>query len=74
MDLIDDDCDGLTDAEEASYGTDPYDEDTDGDGISDYDEVWYDGDCPEYCPMISGPDHDARFGWQGTVATRLPSW
>ncbi len=29
------DCDGLTDAEELNMGTDPYDPDTDGDGLPD---------------------------------------
>lgn len=31
---IDSDCDGLTDAEEMELGTDPYDADSDGDGVS----------------------------------------
>ena len=37
------DQDGLTYDEEVGLGTDPWDADTDGDGVSDYDEVWYDG-------------------------------
>ena len=37
--MDDQDGDGLTDATEASYGTDPNAADTDGDGLSDYDEV-----------------------------------
>ncbi|HLX11977.1 MAG TPA: OmpA family protein, partial [Bacteroidota bacterium] len=36
---IDSDGDGLTDDEEAILGTDPHNPDTDGDGLSDYDEV-----------------------------------
>jgi len=36
---VDTDGDGLTDAEEKNYGTDPYKKDTDGDGYSDYDEI-----------------------------------
>jgi outer membrane protein OmpA-like peptidoglycan-associated protein/opacity protein-like surface antigen len=36
---IDSDGDGLTDIEEAEYGTDPYDPDTDKDGLKDGDEV-----------------------------------
>ena len=36
---LDDDNDGLTDADEATYGTDPLNPDTDGDGVSDADEV-----------------------------------
>ena len=35
----DSDGDGLTDAEEEFYGTDPYNIDTDGDGYSDYVEI-----------------------------------
>ena len=35
----DDDNDGLSDADEALYGTDPFNPDTDGDGVSDGDEV-----------------------------------
>ncbi|MGB5177838.1 MAG: hypothetical protein WBP44_03805, partial [Gammaproteobacteria bacterium] len=35
----DDDNDGLTDAEESSYGTDPFLVDTDGDNLGDYQEV-----------------------------------
>jgi RHS repeat-associated protein len=37
--IIDSDRDGLTDADEATRGTDPGNPDTDGDGISDFDEV-----------------------------------
>ena len=36
---VDSDSDGLTDAEEATYGTNPLLADTDGDGLSDYLEV-----------------------------------
>lgn len=44
------DGDTLTDAEEVDiYATDPYDPDTDGDGASDYDEVWAGND-----PLDSG--------------------
>ena len=35
----DSDGDGLTDADEATYGTDPHNPDTDGDGLTDGDEV-----------------------------------
>lgn len=37
--LIDCDLDGLTNAEETQYKTDPAKADTDGDGLSDYGEV-----------------------------------
>ncbi len=36
----DQDEDGLGDFEETVYGTDPFEDDSDGDGISDGDEVW----------------------------------
>ncbi|MEO1081215.1 MAG: thrombospondin type 3 repeat-containing protein [Pseudomonadota bacterium] len=36
---VDDDNDGLSDAEESNLGTDPKSSDTDGDGLSDRDEV-----------------------------------
>jgi hypothetical protein len=36
---IDGDLDGLTDPEEQALGTDPDSEDSDGDGLSDYDEI-----------------------------------
>lgn len=36
---IDSDNDGLTDSQEAKYGTDPHNPDTDGDGFKDGDEV-----------------------------------
>ncbi|MFA6528961.1 MAG: hypothetical protein WCT46_05490, partial [Candidatus Gracilibacteria bacterium] len=37
---VDTDGDGLTDAEEYSYGGDPLKSDSDNDGVSDYDEVF----------------------------------
>jgi MYXO-CTERM domain-containing protein len=40
------DGDGLTDAEERTYGTDPDDPDTDGDGLTDGDEVDLYGTVP----------------------------
>lgn len=36
---VDSDNDRLSDAEEAQYGTNPYDPDTDHDGLTDYEEV-----------------------------------
>jgi hypothetical protein len=39
VDLRDSDKDGLTDEEEAVLGTDPFNPDTDGDGLFDYEEV-----------------------------------
>jgi len=49
----DDDNDGLEDSLEASIGTNPLLVDTDGDGLSDYDEVAYDGNAASY---IAGVD------------------
>ncbi len=46
----DDDNDGLTDNLENSIGTDPLLADTDGDGLSDGEEVGYDGDSDTYTP------------------------
>ena len=51
----DDDNDGLADTLEASIGTDPFLVDTDGDGLSDYDEVAWDGDATAY---VAGQDLD----------------
>lgn len=42
----DQDGDGLTDREEAQYGTDPYDADTDGDGLYDDEEIYDYGTDP----------------------------
>lgn len=44
--LVDSDGDGLTDSEEAKYGTDPQLPDTDNDGLNDYDEVKVYGSDP----------------------------
>lgn len=44
--LVDTDGDGLSDAAEALYGTDPRSPDTDGDGWSDYDELMIYGTDP----------------------------
>lgn len=46
----DDDNDGLLDSFEATIGSDPLFSDTDGDTISDYDEVAFDGDASSYNP------------------------
>ena len=39
--MVDSDHDGLSDEEEATYGTDPFKADTDSDGLTDGDEVIY---------------------------------
>ncbi len=56
---LDTDGDGLTDAFENYFGTDPNLSDTDHDGVSDYDEACYDGDCHTYLPFPGGGDLDA---------------
>lgn len=48
--FLDSDQDNLTDAEEKTYGTDPYKKDTDGDGYSDGAEV-----AAGYNPLIPAP-------------------
>ncbi|MCB9543030.1 MAG: hypothetical protein H6703_11350 [Myxococcales bacterium] len=47
--------DGLTDAEEVLYGTDPFDDDTDGDGVGDGREVENGTD-----PTVPDPDPARR--------------
>jgi len=58
----DDDNDGLTDVFELSIGTNPLLVDTDGDLVSDFDEVNYDGDASTYTPGVdldpNSPDTD----------------
>ena len=48
----DDDNDGLTDIFEASIGSDSLLIDTDGDSITDYDEVAFDGNANSYTPGL----------------------
>lgn len=48
---LDDDNDGLLDTFELSIGTDPFLADTDGDNLSDFDEVNYDGNAGAYNPV-----------------------
>jgi len=48
----DDDNDGLSDDFERSIYTDPYLADTDGDGLTDYQEVAYDGNPNSYDPYV----------------------
>lgn len=59
---LDSDGDGLSDALEQSIGTDPSKTDTDEDGVSDYDEVAFDGDDSAYLPGADtnplAPDSD----------------
>lgn len=54
----DSDGDGLSDNQEATYGTNPYLADTDEDGISDYDEVLPTGSTPTSNPLLADSDGD----------------
>lgn len=49
---LDDDNDGLNDTLETTIGTNPLLADTDGDTVSDFDEVNYDGDPGSYTPGL----------------------
>jgi len=55
---IDSDNDLLKDIEEITYGLNPNSSDSDADGLSDYFEVCFDGDCTNYNPYdpISNPN------------------
>ena len=61
----DDDNDGLLDTDEATYGTNPLVNDTDGDGLDDAIEVGFDGNLTDYNPYHptmnpTGTDLDAN--------------
>ncbi len=56
---IDVDADGLDNDFEVSIGTDPLNSDSDTDGLTDYYEVCYDGDCTSYAPYPAGGDANA---------------
>ena len=69
----DSDCDGLTNAEEKLYGTNPNNADTDGDGYSDGVEV-----KSGYNPLKAAPGDKIDTGkgasaGQSTVATNAPT-
>ena len=61
---LDSDSDGLSDALEATLGTDPLDSDSDNDGLTDYQEVAWDGDAAAYSvgfdtdPLSADTDSD----------------
>ncbi len=57
---LDEDKDGLYRIAETRFGTDPTLADTDNDGLTDFQEVCYDGDCNNYTPAPTGGDLDAR--------------
>ncbi len=56
---LDADRDGLYRIAESRFGTDPNRADTDADGLSDFQEVCYDGDCNSYNPAPVGTDLNA---------------
>lgn len=59
----DDDVDGLTNLEEELILTDPRNQDTDGDGVNDRDEIYYDGNAsfnPYNWVAHTGTDLDPR--------------
>ena len=53
---LDSDGDGLSDALEATVGTNPLDSDSDDDGLTDYQELAWDGDAAAYDAVLdTGP-------------------
>ncbi len=61
------DHDGLTDAEEASSGTNPINPDTDGDGLKDDEEDAYGTD-----PLVTDTDGDGYSDWEEIQAGSDP--
>ncbi len=57
--IIDSDGDGLLDDDEQLYGLDAFSPYSDGDDLTDYQEVCYDGNCNAYDPFPEGGDTDA---------------
>ena len=58
---VDSDLDGVDNEQEAQLGTDPLDTDTDGDGLSDYDEVF----THQTDPLSADTDGDGMAdGWE----------
>ena len=53
--LEDFDEDGLSNIDELAFGTDPYMRDTDGDQLTDLEEVSYDGNSSNYSPSDLNP-------------------
>jgi len=67
--IPDADRDGLTNTEEEALGTDPLSEDSDGDGISDYDEVTTHGTDPRLADSDGDGMNDGAEQVAGTSAT-----
>lgn len=57
---VDSDNDWLSDEIEIEMGTNPSLRDSDGDDLTDYQEVCFDGDCSSYSPYSEGRDTDAN--------------
>jgi M6 family metalloprotease-like protein len=55
----DSDEDGIPDTLEIERGTNPYAEDSDDDGYTDWQDACYDGECGSYQPYPNGGDLDA---------------
>ena len=77
---MDDDNDGLTDAEEKALGTDPKDEDTDNDGVidrfdrypSNYLTSGYDADNDGVDAAMDANDNDPGVKWTRSIVTLTP--
>jgi hypothetical protein len=82
----DDDNDGLSDTLETSIGTDPLVVDTDHDGLTDYEEVAWDGNTSylpgfDPNPVVADTDGDGfndgmerTAGYDPLLATNFPVW
>lgn len=55
-DKLDSDEDGISNIDEAQFNTDPFNPDSDNDGLVELLEICYDGDCTSYLPYPEGGD------------------
>jgi subtilisin family serine protease len=78
LDGLDSDSDGLSDALEVMAGTDPLDSDSDDDGLTDYQEVAWDGDDTAYStgldtdPLNADTDSDGIIDGAESLASTNP--